>query len=392
MRILVVDMGYANLNSTVQSWKLPWKLLGEVEFFGPGLSTSHEWASGLSSYVRRRGPFDVVVMSEMFLQATLTSQSLADRARTIRGSYWCPFDVEQALDASSRLLEEWQETEAIRILSMLEFDSYNMTDEHREVLQALDAYVIGWGQQFIRPRSQIQDLSDEFFADRVNDNWRHFVVNHAERVISLPSFVSECEFSWTPLEDRRGRFALQGARYAARREMKRDLRHLGERVGGRWQPWLLAGLARVRRDALARPRVQAAFKFEWDWVYRTNKIGFACGSRLGFPLRKFFEIPAAGAVLLAEPCNGFDDLGFRHRTNCLSVREIELAEVLDAIAADPIQFQVLADRGRELIWNAHSLHARSQQYRETIEAIGGGRFRGSYWAQGNYLIAEPEVV
>src|SRR6185436_19397622 len=50
-------------------------------------------------------------------------------------------------------------------------------------------------------------------------------------------------------------------------------------------------------------------------LVRSSAITFVCGSGVAFATRKFFEIPALRAPMLAYPCIGFEDYGFRHGEN-----------------------------------------------------------------------------
>ena len=44
------------------------------------------------------------------------------------------------------------------------------------------------------------------------------------------------------------------------------------------------------------------------------------------PIRKFFEIPAAGSVLVCQPFAGFNNAGFVDRENCVICEPAEIVE------------------------------------------------------------------
>ena len=39
---------------------------------------------------------------------------------------------------------------------MLEFDSYNMHHSHKARLDETDIFVVGWGEEFIKPRAEMK--------------------------------------------------------------------------------------------------------------------------------------------------------------------------------------------------------------------------------------------
>jgi hypothetical protein len=103
-------------------------------------------------------------------------------------------------------------------------------------------------------------------------------------------------------------------------------------------------------------------------------------------VRKFFEIPALGSVLVCMPCNGFEALGFENGVNAMVARPDQIPEVHAFLEAHPEEAQNIADAGRELIWEKHTVQARAAQLAASLDAILSGRFKGSYWEKGEFCL------
>ena len=389
MRILLINFGYQNLNRTVMLWPLAWREVGQVTLFGPGHVPDEDWRAGLGPFLRKNGPFDVVVAAEFLVTLCIPEYTREHLIEALDRVYDCPFDIPNAVDGTKRVHEEFMEMDAIRVVSMLEFDCYNMYPGHKALLDRIDAHVVGWGEDFIRPRSQLTALARETFGARANDHWWDFVTGNRHRVISSAGMIAENEFDWTGLDHRRQRWAVQGARYAARREARRHLSEAGIPWSGRGLVDLISVIGRINAKALRWPLVRTMLNHLWEQGFRTSRYAFTCGSALRFPIRKYFEIPAAGAVLAAEAPNGFAELGFRDRENAVVTAPETIVETDAWLKANPADARRIADAGRELVWARHTVQARGQQYRRAIEAIAAKRFAGSRWSGGEFVVTEP---
>jgi len=104
------------------------------------------------------------------------------------------------------------------------------------------------------------------------------------------------------------------------------------------------------------------------------------------PIRKFFEIPSAGAVLVCRPFHGFAEAGFVDGVNCILAEPNELMDVHNSLIADPDRAQNIASAGQHLVMDLHSLSARADHLAAIIDAIAEQRFAGSQWVDGSHLL------
>ena len=392
MRILIIDFAYQNINRTVMLWQLAWRQAGDAVFFGPGHVSDEDWRHGLKPFIRLHGPFDVIVTAELLISALSTHQSSEQLKRALDITYECPFNVSSAMDGCRKVFDEFVEADAIKVVSMLEFDSYNMNESHYNTLSQNDFYVVGWGEDFIKPVVCLPGLNNEKFGSRANDRWWEFVTKYRHRVISTPAMVAETEFYWANLEHRTERWAVQGARYYARQLARRKLNDAKIAWTGKVLVDLITVLNRINPRLLRWPSVRTFLNHHWTQGFRTSRYAFTCGSALRYPIRKYFEIPAAGAVLAAEPPNGFEALGFRDHENAVITTPETIVEIDAWLRASPSDAQRIASAGRELVWQQHRVGARAKQYIQAIEAIAARRFFGSRWQEGRFVVAGDSSI
>ena len=101
------------------------------------------------------------------------------------------------------------------------------------------------------------------------------------------------------------------------------------------------------------------------------------------PVRKYFEIPALGAMPVGQMMEGFEEIGFKCNENFILA---ETPEAVRQILADydETHAQTIASNARNLIIAQHSEPARASQLADSFERILNGSFEGSYWSNGIY--------
>jgi hypothetical protein len=211
------------------------------------------------------------------------------------------------------------------------------------------------------------------------------------RFINLGHFVAETEFDWRALDGRTAAAAVPGINYRRRDRIKERLRAAGRARGNGWFRYAMATGDRLGLRPYARPLLQQFFQSRFVREIAGARYAYTDGSGNDRPIRKFFEIPALGTVLLCTPCAGFDRLGFVDRDSAVVV---DADDVLDALAwldRSPDIAQRIADAGRDLVWQRHSLHARAEQFTRCLAAIGEGHYAGSSWEHGAFLVKRADA-
>jgi hypothetical protein len=128
--------------------------------------------------------------------------------------------------------------------------------------------------------------------------------------------------------------------------------------------------------------------FNLTFFERLVNTRFVYTARGGFGIavRKFFEIPAAGAVMLCAPPLGFAELGFKNDEHFVECQPEDLPKALKALEADMERSQAVARAGQRLVLTRHSLSARAGQFAACLDAIVAGAFAGAHWMDGEFKV------
>jgi hypothetical protein len=201
----------------------------------------------------------------------------------------------------------------------------------------------------------------------------------------MPAMLDLDEFCFRPLKDRKHEWSVPGTRYRSRARAREQLHEMGKRLGGT-RHYLLMKLLSGLRAPLYRDRAWLdLYNGGFVRTLRDSQRVYTCGSAIRLAIRKFFEIPAAGAVLVCDPCYGFEALGFRDGHNAIASPPEQLAERF-APGPSVEQLQDIATAGQRMVLRSHSISARAAQMRRCLDAIIGGTFRGSYWSGGEFRL------
>jgi len=379
MKVLFVDLLLKYINPTRSLIPQLFSTM-ETRFFGPGYVSSDCLSAGLASFIEKNGPFDVVVVSEHIAFSKINN--FVNTYQAFRKNYAIEFPKTE-LRETEKLFEAVKKLNICKVIITLESDYYNFTPGHISVVDNYFDFVIGWGEQFVSPLENNSEGSVDGFVISANDNWYEFSRRAAFKIIPLAHFVSENEFDYTAISNREVDFCVPGAKYVARKEARVKL--------------LLEKCSVVKnRSWLFIKAIRAiGFKpFSWHWFIahynkcfrddiRRSRITYTCGSTLAYPVRKYFEIPALGSVLICKPCNGFEALGFKDGINAVACEPKDLPGAGLCLLKDELRAQKIADAGRQLVATRHTVKIRANQLEKALISALEGRWAGALWRNGN---------
>ena len=383
-RLLYVDVNASFVNPTRNL--LPVALMKgcDVRFFGPGHVSSDILAIGLPAFIEKNGPFDAVATNTLVLCSD--SVDPARYAANVRASYAYDGPAEDLLFLPI-IAKQFSTVTLPRIAVLLENDFYNWTTRERDKIDASADFFIGFGEEFSPYMNEMQHLQQERFAGVTTDIWAEFCRSQKHRIASLPHFVSDAEFSISPLVTRRDFWSVMGVQYHARQVARDHLVHndIQPIVDSRLRK-LISLLKKTRLMRGEMRLVQKLLNADFTSRIAATRYSFTCGSGLTMPIRKFFEIPAAGAVLVCRPFHGFAEAGFIDGVNCIVSEPDRLIDVHHSLVVDPDRAQRIASAGQHLVMDVHSLSARADHLASLIAAIADHRFMGSQWVGGRHVL------
>lgn len=106
-----------------------------------------------------------------------------------------------------------------------------------------------------------------------------------------------------------------------------------------------------------------------DFSKLLNKYfcGIATHSRYGYVLGKYFEIAAAGCLLLGKRCADLDGLGFEPQINYVEIDEENYSCVLDKVLAYPKTYDRVRMDGRDHVLQNHTIGNRIGQIKDILK-------------------------
>jgi len=387
MRILFIDPFVTYVNQTRNL--LPLVIEGASTYFrvfGQGYVTESTLKAGLCEYIKKNGPFDFLISTELIpVAATKLKRGMwteADAIKAWRSNYFT-FDPSQVYYSWS-IFDEFLQFKGPKIISIMQTDFYNLGSAEIEAFCSAD-YLMCWGDEFLLPASEVDSATT--LAQVPSDDWRKIVLDNPEKIISFPAFVSENEFNCEPLSSRPNDWSILGVRYGSRREAAKQLKSYNIKVSGGLLQLFIDVLLKLRLKPFSRIHGIKLFNHLFQHTLAKSKYSYTCGSAVKYPVRKFFEIPAQGTVLVCDPCMGFKALGFKHLHNAIACTPKQVKLISDFLV-HRIWSQSVASLGRRLVWEKHTVSARQRQLYKCLMAIKDGWFAGSYWQDGEFCLRQ----
>ena len=383
MRIVLVDAKVRYINPTRSLVSTVLESFADTIAIGPGYVSGPTLREGLRAFLESVGDVDLVVATEHVLNAVNFDPHRVEAQ--YRRNYGAPPNRVDLIQLQN-LREEIENGLGLPIVgALLETDFYSLKAADVARLNRQCDFFLAWGSEFFplgEPRRQ------EVFSSKATSAWLSFTQQESSRIVSSGHFVSQSEVWGLPWNARPISASVLGADYAARRQARDSLRGIrGITAGGT----ALRGVGYALRPARVRaPAVGLAS----DWVQSNgfqaliaaSKVSFTCGSALEYPLRKFFEIPAHGALMACDEPEALPTLGFVSGETHMAIDPKGLPDLVSRVKARPEWARNVALAGRRLVMERHSVSARSQQWAAAFSRISEGSFRGSQWENGEFIL------
>ena len=117
-----------------------------------------------------------------------------------------------------------------------------------------------------------------------------------------------------------------------------------------------------------------------------SKFVFTEGGGFNAPVRKFFEITASGCLMFCREPNSFSDIGYKKNKHFIDVNSYDILEKMNYYLNNLDEAQTLAQNGYSVTLKNHSLLSRSNQLKNCLKLIKNGKFNGSNWKNGSYIV------
>lgn len=203
----------------------------------------------------------------------------------------------------------------------------------------------------------------------------------------MPHFVNSNEFYFETIFNRKNTIYVAGTNYYHRKKVIEVIKNSKYNIDDKK---IYNKIYSVMRKIGVKPDAHPILMRLYNILFRTeleySKYVFTCGSGLEWPIRKFFEIPAIGSLLLAKPFYNAEKLGFITGENYISTDFKNIIEKLDWLENNKTIAQQIATKGQNMIWENHSIKARANQLKISFNSILEGNFNGTYWKNGKFHV------
>lgn len=373
MKILYLGFNRSYTNPTAETMIRVIGQIADLDYFGPGFSDQSTLEKGVEKWIDSNGSYDFLMVDSYVFE----SENIMSRERPFTGDFirFSPNEFYKYAKSYQDFFHSYLGNK----LFVANFDTFGIAQELIDRVIASGAYVLEGGNSVVRSKEVITSLYGSPYS-RGNDNWYHFVNDSKQMVISTPHTLSSMEFDFSPLSNRKHHFYVIGAPYGERKEAMKLMTSSQKRSDfkNRLKLWL-----RGKRIKTLTERQLLTLRSDYMSTISDTKLCYCSGGPWLYPVRKYFEIPARGAVALGWSCSGFEALGFVDGQNYIVAETNEdLQKVIDSY--NDHDFQKIAENGRDTIWRLHSDWARKSQLKGSLERIMNATFKGSYWENGEY--------
>ena len=392
MNVLFISTNY-ELFSDME--KNMWYSLAEemnLTFFGPGFTDDKTLEEGIIPYLEKNDGFDLIVCTFGLLHLSATDFSARELyfynrmnishyklAEAIRFATWL-----------SRDLIHISIPKVLMIVDDMASFSTSMSDYIEKYVEE-GFYLFMCGKEF----TSKMPMTGVYADNMITSCYRNLVENNSEKIVSLPvTAASVVEFFSSSLIDREYDWCVPGnlskdyhTRYSIHSIIKKNNysvyddfknRNMGYEKGMKYKSAYSIPFRRLGDIA--------SWREEYNQALRNTRVAYADGGVSRVIVRKYFEIPARGCVLMCDDIGGLKELGFIDDLNMIIVSPENVVEKSRELFSDYDKMQKIADAGQKLVMHKHTFRKRAIDAKMCFERIIEGTFRGSCWKDGDFIL------
>lgn len=390
MRILYIDVNILHINPTANLFPLMLlNISNDVTFYGPGYVNKEVVEEGILKFLKKHKQFEIVIYGPTCPMLCQTKEE--DIVNYCKVSSANNLSSYSLLIYFKDIIDNFMNLEInIQAISTLNYDYYSDPGKVLDIIDKNQLYLIGPNDKSM---SLLKDLpafvkKEKHYKRKLgkfSNRWFKYISANPQRNITALHFVSTDELFFEPLNSRNYDISIPGVEYYLRKKAIKELKSSNFKIF----PQTIFNLYRVLNFFKLKPYSYRFainyYKMSFQNQLRNSKCVYTAHGGFGIPIRKFFEIPASGSLLICNPCIGFEDLGFVSNKNYIKADPEELIDMLN-FWINNANGQEVASAGRDMIFAKHSIKARSEQIKNCFTKILLNEFSGSWWVKGTYII------
>ena len=393
MKILYTDIHLHSLNPTNTLLSAMVATAAPLTRYGPGFVSREVLDGGIERFVDSTGPYDFLFIGPNVPLLCPPESWPASLAYTQRYSALSS-DPESGMKYLKDIFVSLPRLAVpLRVASLVTLDYYGSTKAQIDRLHELGLYVLAPDLAFAQ---RIEELpawasGEEHFQrkkERLTNAWVDFISDNPARVLSSLHFVAESEFFFRTLEERTMLASVPGSEYLLRGQARNSLKRKGIRCTSNFMFNAYRALNKLRIPVYSRFIPLRMFNISYQGGLLDTQFVYTARGGFGIPVRKFLEIPAAGAMMICTPPLGFAEMGFVDGVHYVEASPEDAPGVIMQLSRDLGLAQTMAGKAQQLVWDAHSLSARGAQLRKCLESIQAGSYQRSSWQAGKFVVEE----
>lgn len=375
MNILLVDMNMKYMAPTRFNTISMLKSCFNVDFYGLGYVDEYTLKQGLKKFISRSDKkYDFI-----FIDYIIALGIDFERENFKFFPYHVKFfDYKLIKKYINKISLEAKEIDIPKIIIMLEFDYYSVSENTLRKLEQIDnSYYLTNGDDFLG--SCHSETNKEKHNKYASNNFLTFIETNYNKIITFVTYISENEFFWGDISNRKFKICVPGVNYYRRKKAIQLLKN-NYKLPSKLYMKVFSAMDKLKINPYSNLILLNLYNtLYWKMLIESMTAFVSAGAYNG-PVRKFFEIPAAGCCMIMDPFNGYDKLGFKQNENFIFSTYDNLIEVLQNITLKEIDD--IAKSGRELIWEKHTTVKRAKNLYIILESILNKNFNGTYWDNG----------
>jgi len=383
IKALLIDHYHLYINSTNYTFPHHLSSILDLKIFGPGYVSEDDLRKGLKSFINKHNGFDVYLSTSNFaFRRGLKEWANYKNSYLFKVSY-IPYN-HKYFEYCHKIENDFEKLIGPKILYFINQDYYNLLDRHIEVLEKKYDYILAPNQS-IFPKNNIQYLNSETFSIEYTKykKWHSFSSNHNEKIFPLTHAVSKGEFDYSSIHHRKNDWCVPGAEYISRVTAKQKLldRNLIKkrgRLASRFNMFLF-------NNFINRQFFINYYQKSFSNSLKESKFCFTCISKLEFPLKKIFEIPSHGSLLVMPENKTVKNLGFKNMKNCIFTKPENILDVNDWLRNNMDKASQIAEEGRNFVLKNHTLEQRSLDILKFLKKILVNKYKGADWINGKIV-------
>jgi len=366
---------------------------GHTHFYGPGYVSLQCLNGGIVKYAEEFGPFDFVIVTSTSLRLKQTPNKLLDVSfKFFTKCFSFDFTKKEFVTFFNEKNDITNIPKVKRIAFLSTFDFHVLEENDCSTLISDFDLVVGYNKQHSQFTSDLDQasLAKEGRHDSNGlNNWAKMVRQYPEKIFPYLNYSLPTEFHYSTHNSRSNDWIVPGTRYSARKEALSNLKKLGVKVHrGTKKNLLIKALKYFLNFLNTSNLLMIANNEDFISAIRKSKFGYTCGSAFDMPIRKIFEIPAAGALLIIKPFSSVESLeciGWKHLKNCLMSDPDDLAHWVNWIIDNPVDAQKIAYQGQRLVLEKHTFECRISSFRKALELLFNDDYLGAEWHDGKIV-------